>query len=297
MKTLSHSTFLKQYKSFIEENYGNAISSDRCIKWFEAVENAHKDIREIIGDISCLKSFDIKDINLPLNCNNVWLQAVLKQLPAYLKTYEFTVEDLLLPKIAKFKNISTTKHMKTYAKKVFDQFILPNVLYNIDMLASIYGNNKIPGGKYIVELRTDAMSFARLGHYGHDSTCFANDGQNWSHKYKIGIKENSFVILIHKDKEVVARCWGFVDIKKDIWHTLNHYCYQISSGTMQYLLERFFDRISVYGSTSTNVGIYINPLPMNNLGHVLSFVKTKQENSNLIKVTLPKYSTKVEGIV
>lgn len=293
MKEKIENQFLKEYEKFINTNGGKSICSDRRNDWFNAVELAHKDIRKYIGGESLEKELDIQACSLPLDRKNPWLLSTLKRIPAYLSEYNLSIDDILLPNIAKYKNISTTKHMKTHVQKyvssTYDYYAKENAIYEIDTLATIYGQSKILGGKYSVLLKTDPMSFAKLGHYGHDSTCFANGGQNWHHKYKIALKYNSFVILIALNNSILARCWGFLDIKNDIWHTLNHYAYKISDATMQYVLSKFFDKTPVYGKAASNCGIYINNLKANNVGQTISFVNKPSDTSTLISVKLPKY--------
>lgn len=293
--------FIKAYNRFIASSGGNRLNNDAIDIWYDAVQEAHKDVRNVIGGTVLEKTIITKEDTIPLDANDPWLAAVIKHMPEYLKQYELTIADLVLPHIKKFKNIATTKHMRTYAVKnlhddVFSYISSKTSAVNaIDTLATRFAANKIKNGKFIVRLRTDPMAFIMLGHYGHDTSCFANDGSNWMHKYKIGMKHHSYVMTIDNDaKKTIARCWGFYDPQNKHWNTLNHYFVNLTSSMTKYILNQFFDgKYIASGLASCNNDIYLNSLTninANSPGNVLLFQEKAQKNQELIKITLPKYS-------
>lgn len=272
--------FWRDYSTFCKKAYGHFLSEKVLDEWFDVVQDAHKVIRNKINGISLTKEIHINDKNnyLPLDKNNSFIKLLAKHLPEYFIEYELSQSDLTHPYLRKFKNISTVKHINGYIKRKKISDTSGYIRYCCTGLASSYSASKIITGKYTVDLRTDAMSFIKLGHYGHDKSCFSNDGSNWRHKYKIGIKKNSFVIIIHKDGKISGRCWGFFTPKDEGWHTLNHYIRYLSNATLEKILEIFFESKNINYKELSEINnseyIYLNCLPDTNK-HTISFSQQK----------------------
>lgn len=246
----SKQDFLKKYLKFMKSNPG--LRLDNPEDWFDAFQKCHQGIRKYLGGISKSIRVNVQGQIMPLSKDNWYLSQVLQKMPSYLSDAKLTIDDVLYSNLKKYKGISTAKHMKGYAIK----HCYSNVIIYIDRLSNNYGDQKLTDGNYKLQISTDIMDFVKLGHFGIDSgVCFSNEGINASHKYYLGLKTDTFILKIFKDKNLIGRCWG-KRFKNGPLVFSNFYTKYINNSTIQYLLKQIYkDKEKFYVDASDDVYI------------------------------------------
>ena len=106
-----------------------------------------------------------------------------------------------------------------------DSEFLQSCLSRIGQIKSEHSPSKV---EVDIVVSSHPSSFAHLGHYGSyvDScSCFRQGGERQRDKYRLGLLEDSFVVLLRdpKTREVHGRCWGLYDKAIDAFHLSNFY--------------------------------------------------------------------------
>jgi hypothetical protein len=211
----------KEHQKFIEwfkDSEAKSESSDGypadLPEWLEDIDNSHKHIRKLLGGISNKFSISVKGSEEPSGIQEDHPTAIsiidfiLGELPEYLNTYKLKKQDLLKPMIGKVK---TTKHISTYARKIFGKDInhpeyLKQDISDLGNLHSLY-NTKDQDLEITID--TSPEAFVNLSFYGVDSkSCF----RDHYYKYYLAVSNDSFVVLFREkgNDKILARCWGFV---------------------------------------------------------------------------------------
>lgn len=259
-------------------------------RWYNNVEDTHKDLRELIGGVRLNKQITInsKQNPAPINQYGDLADGICKVLPEYLDFYGFDKSIFALPSIPQGNHnvIKLSKHIFNHANVRYHNGLLQSDdLRKIDKLISelgtVWSKNKCNSMTVDVSLSTSHKAFALLGHLGPDNnSCFNQQSDKPQHKYTLGQSKDTFVITVSqynkekgKDKNL-ARCIGFLSYNKKVFHTSNFYFAEgFCEGDFLEILKEFFksfwqDEVTV----AENVNSITNKFYQNEYG-IWSFGK------------------------
>jgi hypothetical protein len=227
--------FQEEYEAFIEKRCG--YEEPRIKQYFDAVQANHKEIRKLIGGLSTEILADLPAFQKPASLSQCrpHINIIKSILPGYLENYEMTDTDLLVP--TNKAGMKIGKHINAYISKYsfrLDPYDKKNIDTSISKLGELWSQAKTEEEMLTVRLDTSAMSFVRLGHYGPDNvSCFRQTSENPNHKFDLGRRDNTFVILIRREnadpenledsKDTHARLWGFYKPLDGTWNFCNYY--------------------------------------------------------------------------
>ena len=218
-------------------------------KLHTVVNRQHAGIRKFLGKDSLSKKYHYdKDTKIELPTHAVFnsVRSLINDIeylvPGYFTYYEINADQLLNPTI---NGVRTNKHLLTYYDKNFkdgryytsDRRHLSMLLDQVRQTCSEYGS--IKAGKYSVTIDTTTSGFAKLGHYLVDRGCFANNGCNWHHKYRLAVVKNTFVMTLKKNKSIVGRCFGILGKRNTNFALTNFYFRGVGKGTLLHFFKRF----------------------------------------------------------
>lgn len=234
----SYETFSKWSNSFFER-YGGM--RPRLPNWFNDVQKAHEDIREIIGDVRSSTIVEVEgfqgtpDVDA---CKPI-IDAIFNKLPYLYGDTPIRKEHLFSPTLSNGRK--TGKALLQYAERYSKvQYPDPNIakafldILNNDVakLGEQWAKVKTTDQEVVCLITTAAKAFVALGHFGPDNnSCWGQSGGNCNHKYLLGTIPDTFVCLIKTtssrveepldSKTVLGRLWGF--IRNDIVNFCNFY--------------------------------------------------------------------------
>ena len=228
--------FKDWYDRFLRVNVAYEIYKPPHLPtWFDAVQDAHLEIRRHIDGMSITGKYELNDVQRPAefsDCKPI-IAVIENLLPMYLNDFYLGRHDLLLPNISRYRGVKTGKHITEYADKIQ---LDPDKRKQLNKALSDLGNEwakcRVKRETVFTTLSTEAKAFMLLGHYGaDDGSCFRQGGAKNSNKYNLAECENTFVFLVHKDSNTgvesssqnSARAWGFFNIKERVVNFSNLY--------------------------------------------------------------------------
>ena len=225
--------FLKWYAGFSSGNYFPILKNPAG--WFDKLEESHQAIREKLGGVNKIVEIHISDEHAVSEASyddcRYQISALKTYLPALFNTYNYRGQELCVPlsprgmKWGKVFSQWMDKHHTSDASRAAINKTLAE-------LGEIWARNKVSQKKMYMNITTEPMAFAKIGHFGVDAgSCFGVGGLNEIHKLIIGQTPGSFVGLVGNDKCDVesqracprTRFWGFADEDFKAFHTCNIY--------------------------------------------------------------------------
>ncbi len=208
----------KEFKDWFS-SFGVAIDKQRATKyglkplpkvnhiekWFEECKKAHeKMVESLEGETKTIVCYKVEAQSADPKLIDPYIDAIIKYMPDYLGKYKLTKEDLRWPKLAKCKNISTSKHILTYAERFFKD--KPHNIYQYQSIQGWVANmgqiwSTLDDGEnpMAITLSCDPRAFVMLGYcVGDTSACF-----NSTIKYAFGLHKNSIIAIVHNGKDIV----------------------------------------------------------------------------------------------
>lgn len=200
--------------------------------WYESFLEAHKGIREVLGDIKKSFTLDFGEYQEKINyrAEAPLFHEILNIIPNYLKVYFLRESDLAAPTLPLNNGISTTKHILGYATRAkLDQNNLSNLKKLVMKLGQKYSEaaKNIPKSHVVVS--TDPKGFIQLGNNSFEQggySCFKRGDMNHDKTYAMSVYEGSFVLYFGaKDVDeatgngATGRMVGFFN--KDVLHFSN----------------------------------------------------------------------------
>lgn len=226
-----------KYLEFVNDFFARRGGSIGDEDWFDRVDIASQDIRQIIGGTSKTFEIELKDkvSSVPLDKLQKSFKEIEALLPGMFANYGFTYEDLGFQQIPKGKlhsGTKWTKFIKHYADNLdLDKAKSDAVAKILERLGQDWAKAKNTKAKLYVTLTTDQVAYTLLGHYGCDhGSCFGQTGCNSTHKLRLGQSKNTFVITVSDFKpedsksledKALARFWAVKD--GDYYHICNYY--------------------------------------------------------------------------
>jgi hypothetical protein len=197
---------LLSWYSDYRKKYAYEYMPKNVEEWLEELDKSKKEFRKLLGGERKTFEIELKDEQRPASesiCYPI-VDEILPIIPDYLKQYNLNKTVFLYPNIKSAKNISTSKHISTYAtKQKVEKDKIGKIIIALSKLGEIWKRAKAENSKTKITFSTDPRAFTLLGKYGADrGSCLA--AENSDKKYAIGLYPTSFIILIPKDNSVVT---------------------------------------------------------------------------------------------
>lgn len=200
--------FLKFYQDYKKKIIPTYEPKD-IDKWYDDVLESKKEIKDYIPDKSIVLDIEIatQDNTVSTQCIDPYITQIFNIIPSYTQTYNLTKQDLIEPSLSKYKNISTAKHILTFAKRQkisIDK--LKIIEKNLSELGQVYAKIKFKKPIKRITLTYDPIAFILLGNFPFDSgSCFGQGSRiNTEKRFAFGVHPRFFLILSHKNNEDIT---------------------------------------------------------------------------------------------
>lgn len=243
--------------------HGQCYPTSGISKWFTSVKNCHNEVRQLIGGINAGYKININVGQETLSAGKItaYVTKIDLILPRLFSDY-MSSATLSLPitkmtttndrgEAQRVRELKVSKVIKGYADRNYklskeDSLKLETVLGHLgEEWAKLKNVNKT----FYVSIHTSPIAFSKIGHFGTDAgSCFAHGRQNWKHKYVLGEKPNTFVLIIKEysndgkkiSKKVVSRQWGFYNPAEGAINICNMYASGIIPTLVQKINHKLF---------------------------------------------------------
>ena len=233
--------------------------------WLTTIDSTHEPIRKFLDGINKTIEVPLDNLQLPVPQSSLEpiFTTVNKCMDSYLSHEGHNYLSIQRPYLPTGKHEGTkwTKYIQhALQKQTLSSENKTIVAKQLSQLGMLWAEHKTHDVKLQISICTDPKAFSIIGDFNCDqSSCFGTSKGNQMEKFRVGVRKNSFVLFVHKEKtkiedifdnpnihadSVIARCWGIYDPNSQIWNTCNFYPMPgVSSGDILIGIQKFFKEL------------------------------------------------------